>query len=84
MNFIVTVIRNGHPITAITDIQKFSKSEKYCKAHIIAKPNLPAHLHYLHIELNLNIPADIKGIPDLGIYANKWKSLITSHMKGKS
>ena len=35
-------------------------------------------------KLNLNIPADIKGIPDLGIYANKWKSLITSHMKGKS
>ena len=64
MIFIVTVIRNGHPITAITDFQKFSKSEKYCKAHIIAKPNLPAHLHYQHIELNLNQWREL-GCPDI-------------------
>ena len=54
MIFVVTVLSKGQPTTAITDFIEFSKSKKYCKAHIIAKPDLPAHLHYQHIELDLN------------------------------
>ena len=59
MIFVVTVISKGHPETAIVDFKKFSESKKYCKAHIIAKPNLLAYLHHQHIELNLDIWREI-------------------------
>ena len=64
MIFVVTKVIKGYPDTAIVDFKKFSESKKYCKAHIIAKPNLPAHLHHQHIELNLDIWREI-GCPDI-------------------
>ena len=50
--------------TAIKEFHKFSKSKKFCKAHIIAKKNQPAFLHHQHIELNLIQWREI-GCPDL-------------------
>ena len=39
--------------TVIMNFKEFSKSDMYCKAHIIARPDRNAHLHHQHIELNL-------------------------------
>ena len=39
--------------TTISEFYKFSETKKFCKAHIIAKPDKPAFLHHQHIELNL-------------------------------
>jgi hypothetical protein len=40
--------------TTINEFHKFSKSTKFCKAHIMARPNQSAWLHPQHIELNLD------------------------------
>ncbi|SVB18039.1 uncharacterized protein METZ01_LOCUS170893 [marine metagenome] len=53
MIFVMTKIIKGWPVTAISDFKEFAKGKKYCKAHIIARPNNPAFLHHQHIELNL-------------------------------
>ena len=50
--------------TAISEFHEFSKSKKFCKAHIIARPNQPAWLHPQHIELNLDKWKEL-GCPDL-------------------
>ena len=50
--------------TAINEFHKFSKSKKFCKAHIMARPNEPAWLHPQHIELNLDRWKEL-GCPDL-------------------
>ena len=39
----------------IENFYKFSKTDDFAKAHIIAKPNKSAFLHPQHIELNLNL-----------------------------
>ena len=41
------------PSTAINKFHEFSKSKRFCKAHIIAKPNQSAWLDPQHIELNI-------------------------------
>ena len=50
--------------TAINEFHKFSESKKFCKAHIMARPNQPAWLHPQHIELNLDKWKEL-GCPDL-------------------
>ena len=40
--------------TTINEFHKFSKSKKFCKAHIMARPNQSAWLHPQHIELNID------------------------------
>lgn len=55
--------------TSISRFFSFVKSGKFCKAHIIAKPNHKAYLHHQHIELNLNKWREL-GMPD--IY-NRWE-----------
>ena len=52
--------------TSISKFYKFSESNKFCKGHIIAKPDKPAFLHHQHIELNLK----------------KWKELDTPLLNG--
>ena len=50
--------------TPIMEFHDFSKSDKFCKAHIMAKPNQPAWLHHQHIELNINMWKEL-GCPNL-------------------
>ena len=57
-------------VTHPTPLQRFydwTKTDEFCKAHIIAKPNKPAFLHPQHIELNLN----------------KWRELGKPNIRGK-
>lgn len=51
-------------MTSIDEFYHWANSDLFCKAHIIAKPNEPAHLHHQHIELNLTQWRDI-GCPDI-------------------
>ena len=42
------------PTTAIQRFYSWTKTDEFCKGHIIAKPNEKAFIHHQHIELNLN------------------------------
>jgi len=42
------------PTTAIQRFYNWTKTDEFCKGHIIAKPNEKAFIHHQHIELNLN------------------------------
>lgn len=61
--------------TPIMNFNKFSQSDMYCKAHIIARPDRNAYLHHQHIELNLIKWREL-GCPD--IY-EKWSNYTRSH-----
>ena len=53
-----------------TSIQRFynwTRTDEFCKGHIIARPNKPAFLHHQHIELNLT----------------KWRELDKPNIRGK-
>ena len=68
MVFDFTFNINNNPITPITHFYNFVKSEKYCKGHIIAKPEKKAFLHHQHINLNVGMWKNI-GCPSLD---EKW------------
>ena len=51
-------------VTSITDFYDFVGSGKFCKAHIIAKPDQQAFFHHQHMNLNLTVWKDI-GAPDM-------------------
>ena len=51
-------------VTPITDFYDFVKSDKFCKAHIMAKPGQQVFFHHQHMNLNLTIWKDI-GAPDM-------------------
>lgn len=53
-----------HNITSIDEFKHFSKSDLFCKAHIMAKPHEPAYLHHQHIDLNVDMWNNI-GSPDI-------------------
>ena len=42
------------PTTAIQRFYNWTKTDEFCKGHIIANPNEKAFIHHQHIELNLN------------------------------
>ena len=50
--------------TPITDFYDFVESGKFCKAHIMAKPDRKAYFHHQHMNLNLTMWKDI-GAPDM-------------------
>jgi len=54
----------GKPVTLISDFIDFVNSERYCKAHIMAKKDKPAYLHHQHINLNVDMWKTI-GCPPL-------------------
>ena len=56
----------NHP-TSIQSFYNWTKTDEYCKGHIIAKPNEPAFIHHQHIELNLT----------------KWRELDKPNIRGK-
>jgi len=39
--------------TAIQNFDEFSKTDEFCRAHILARPNKPATIHTQHLEINL-------------------------------
>ena len=41
------------PTTAIQRFYNWTKTDEFCRGHIIAKPNEKAFIHHQHIELNL-------------------------------
>ena len=51
-------------MTSIDEFLHFTKSDLFCKAHIIAKPHEPAYLHHQHIDLNVDMWNNI-GSPDI-------------------
>ena len=51
-------------VTPITDFYDFVESGKFCKAHIIAKPDQQVFFHHQHMNLNLTVWKDI-GAPDM-------------------
>ena len=51
-------------MTSIDEFFHFTKSELFCKAHIMAKPHEPAYLHHQHIDLNIDMWNNI-GSPDI-------------------
>ena len=55
------------PTTAIQRFYSWTKTDEFCKGHIIAKPNEKAFIHHQHIELNLN----------------KWRKLGKPNIRGK-
>ena len=55
--------------TPITSFFEFCKTEEYCRAHIIAKPNAAAYLHMQHVEINLTKWREIDCPPIF----EKWK-----------
>ena len=63
----------NHP-TSIQSFYNWTRTDEFCRAHIIAHPNKPAFLHYQHIELNLDIWRR-KGKPNL---QNKWEKYTRS------
>jgi hypothetical protein len=56
----------NHP-TSIQSFYNWTKTDEYCKGHIIARPNEPAFIHHQHIELNLT----------------KWRELDKPNIRGK-
>ena len=60
--------------TAINEFHEFSKSTKFCKAHIMARPNQSAWLHPQHIELNLDRWKELD-CPDLS-RKNVWTEYV--------
>lgn len=65
---------NGKQITPITDFLDFVKSNEFCKAHIIARPNEPVFLHYQHMNLNLDKWRGL-GCPDMN---QRWTTYTRS------
>jgi hypothetical protein len=55
------------PITAIQRFYNWTKTDEFCRGHIIARPNEKAFIHHQHIELNLK----------------KWRSLGKPNIRGK-
>ena len=53
--------------TAIENFYDWSKTDQFCRGHIIARPNEKAFIHHQHIELNLK----------------KWRSLGKPNIRGK-
>ena len=51
-------------VTTITDFYDFVRSEKFCKAHIMASPGQKAYFHHQHMNLNLTMWKNI-GAPDM-------------------
>ena len=51
-------------MTSIDEFLHFTKSDLFCKAHIMAKPHEPAYLHHQHIDLNVDMWNNI-GSPDI-------------------
>ena len=68
MVFDMTLRKDNNSYTAITQFYKFAKSDKFCKAHIIAKPGSKVYFHHQHMELNVDMWKTL-GCPD--IYG-KW------------
>jgi len=56
--------RTARRTTTITDFYDFEESGRFCKAHIMARPNHKAFFHHQHMNLNLTIWKDI-GAPDM-------------------
>jgi hypothetical protein len=56
----------NHP-TSIQSFYNWTRTDEFCKGHIIARPNEPAFLHHQHIELNLT----------------KWRELDKPNILGK-
>lgn len=52
--------------TAIENFYDWSKTDQFCRGHIIARPNEKAFIHHQHIELNLK----------------KWRSLSKPNIRG--
>ena len=53
--------------TAIENFYDWSKTDQFCRGHIIARPNEKSFIHHQHIELNLK----------------KWRSLGKPNIRGK-
>jgi len=53
--------------TSIENFYDWSKTDQFCRGHIIARPNEKAFIHHQHIELNLN----------------KWRELDKPNIRGK-
>ena len=51
-------------VTPIVDFYDFAESGKFCKAHIMARPDRKAYFHHQHMNLNLTMWKDI-GAPDM-------------------
>ena len=51
-------------VTPIGDFYDFAESGKFCKAHIMARPDRKAYFHHQHMNLNLTMWKDI-GAPDM-------------------
>ena len=65
-------------MTPIDEFYHWAKSDLFCKAHIMAKPNESAYLHHQHIELNLTQWREI-GCPD--IFGKRiWRNYDRSHI----
>jgi len=62
------------PSKTINEFHKFSESSKFCKAHIMARPNQSAWLHPQHIELNIDKWKEL-GCPDLS-KKNMWTEYV--------
>ena len=51
-------------VSSITDFYDFVESGRFCKTHIMARPEYKAFFHHQHMNLNLTIWKDI-GSPDM-------------------
>ena len=69
MMFNMSKMFDGIAVTPITQFYDFVKSSRYCKAHIISRPDKPAYLHFQHIELNVDMWKTLH-CPDL---FGRWK-----------
>ncbi len=57
--------------TSIESFYDFAKeTTKWCKGHIIAKPDKPAYLHHQHVEINLDVWRELKK----PFIFEKWKN----------
>jgi len=65
-------------VTPITDFYDFVESEKYCKGHIMARPDVPAYLHHQHINLNVDMWKTI-GCPPTDERWEKYERGIENH-----
>jgi len=70
--------RRENRISPITDFYDFVDSEEYCKGHIMARPDVPAYLHYQHINLNVAMWKTI-GCPSLDESWEEYERGVENH-----
>jgi len=74
MIFRVTEVIDGKATTPLTSFEEFTKTQLYCRGHIISHPNKEAYLHRQHLEVNLDIWRSV-GSPNL---FERWPKYIRS------